>query len=109
MTATIKQWLKTSKRTRAWLGDQCGVTKRTVDNWLSGSQPITGANLRLIEMLIARDAAAAAELAADQAERQNIVLRVDLDLFDLARKALEHGLTIKEWAIHELDKAADEA
>ena len=31
----IVSWLKGMGRNRAWLAENCGVQKRTVDNWLS--------------------------------------------------------------------------
>lgn len=32
---TVRDWLAATGRNRDWLADQCGVSKRTVDGWLS--------------------------------------------------------------------------
>lgn len=39
-TDEIKRWLKKIGKSRAWLGQQCYVTKSTVDGWLSKGRPI---------------------------------------------------------------------
>lgn len=36
----VKVWLKAIGKNRQWLAEQCGVTKRGVDAWLSSSRPI---------------------------------------------------------------------
>lgn len=37
----VRSWLKKSiRKDRQWLADECGVHKRTVDNWLSSKRPI---------------------------------------------------------------------
>lgn len=48
----IKEWLKRIGKNRAWLGEKCGVSKRSVDNWLSGADPIPYAKQQLIEHLM---------------------------------------------------------
>lgn len=37
---SIKSWLAGQGRDRAWLAEQVGVKKNTVDNWLSRGKPI---------------------------------------------------------------------
>lgn len=48
----IKRWLKTAGQTRAWLADQCLVSKATVDGWLSAGRPIPGSSSRIIDRLM---------------------------------------------------------
>lgn len=44
----IKAWLKESGHDRDWLGAQLGVSRRTVDNWLSSNIRIPGRKLLAI-------------------------------------------------------------
>lgn len=121
----IKAWLKNpaggpsaAPRDRAWLGQQCGVAKRTVDNWLSATnQEIPAAALALIARLMADDQAGASPLRSlPQAPNRPIPrslnppitqpfsIEVDLDTFrGYNRAALAHGLTIEEWIIRTCD------
>ena len=119
----IKAWLKNPaagpaavRRDRAWLGQQCGVAKRTVDNWLSATnQEIPAAALALITRLMADDQAG---IVAPPIRRispisptgpispisQPFSIEVDLDTFrGYNRAALAHGLTIEEWIIRTCD------
>ena len=48
----IKKWLKVSKRSREWLAEQCGVSKRQVDNWLSAARPVPAKALLIIQRLM---------------------------------------------------------
>ena len=116
----IKAWLKDSHggphgqpRDRAWLGQQCGVAKRTVDNWLSATnQEIPAAALALIARLMADDrgglasapAAASFPQSAPRQAPQSFSIEVDLDTFrGYNRAALAHGLTIEDWIIRTCD------
>lgn len=48
----IKAWLKRIGKSREWLGEKCGVSKRSVDNWLSTGTPIPYAKWQTIERLM---------------------------------------------------------
>lgn len=48
----IKKWLKAIGRDRKWLADQCGVSKRQVDNWFSSSINISARALLIIQRLM---------------------------------------------------------
>jgi DNA-binding transcriptional regulator YdaS (Cro superfamily) len=94
----IKEWLRANGRDRNWLAHACGVDKRTVDNWLSSPRPIPHKALRIIEQLISGQ--------TDQA-LQNLVLQVDPPTFErYNRAAMSRGLTITEWALDALNRAA---
>ena len=48
----IKAWLKETGQNRQHLANTVGVSKGTVNNWLSGADPIPFAKLQLIERII---------------------------------------------------------
>lgn len=48
----IKAWLKENKISRETLGKEVGVSKKTVNNWLSDNRPIPSKKLAIIERLI---------------------------------------------------------
>jgi hypothetical protein len=48
----IKDWLEASDRDRHWLAEQCGVSKPTVDGWLSAGRTIPAPALKLIHRLM---------------------------------------------------------
>ena len=101
----IKAWLKEHGNDRAWLGQQLGVTRKTVQNWLSTDRPIPTAKLRLIERLIQDEAADAA-----QEKQLNKVLLAEVDLPRFRRyaaSALARKMTVEQWCIAELDAAAE--
>ena len=95
---TIKEWLRENGRDRNWLAQACAVGKRTVDNWLSSPRPIPHKALRIIEQLMSEHTGGAL---------QNLVLHVDPPTFNrYNRAAMSRGLTITEWAVDALDRAA---
>lgn len=48
----VRNWLAAHGKDRAWLGEQVGVSKRTVDNWFS-QMSIPDAKRELVEKAIA--------------------------------------------------------
>jgi hypothetical protein len=104
----IKRWLKRTGRTREWLGEQMGVKKRGVDNWLSSAKQIPEGKLRLIERLIADDTEAEAqERRKAFPANQVFSLEVDLPTYRAySEAAKEARQTLEEWSITELNEAA---
>lgn len=109
MKERIKAWLKAQNHDRDWLAGQVGVKVRTVDNWLSSPQAIPAGKLSLIERLMQDDE------AAELARRQKLIptaqvfsLEVDLPTFrSYSAAALANGQTLEQWAINELNSAAE--
>lgn len=105
----IKAWLKESGLDRDWLGAQLGVSRRTVDNWLSSSIRIPGRKLLAIEQLLSRERE---PLAADSGpvllNGQPLLLNPGKDRFNLWNKAWKQSdaETLEEWAIRALDGLA---
>ena len=102
----IKEWLKTTARSREWLAAQCGnISKRTVDNWLSSPKEIPLATLALIGRLMEDDRRAEEHRRKRQDPQPQIFsVEVDLATFrDYSRAAQEARLTLEEWVIHTCD------
>ena len=54
MTGTeIREWRERLGQSRAWLGEKCGVSARTVEAWEQGVRHPGGSALLLLERLIA--------------------------------------------------------
>jgi hypothetical protein len=109
MVDEIKAWLKQTNRDRTWLGEQTGVTKRSVDNWLSAGQPIPEAKQFLIRRLMADDEAAE-QRQAQQRLPQNQIFSLEVTLAQhrrYAEAARKRQKTVEQWSIEELDAAAE--
>lgn len=106
---SIKEWLASHpSRDRTWLAEQCGVSKNTVNNWLSTSIAVPAKASRLIENLMRADLEAAR--SAQPTPDQNLVLEVRPETFDrYNRAALARQMIVREWAITVLDEAARRA
>lgn len=52
----VKDWLKSIKKDRQWLAEQCFVGKRAVDKWLSTARGIPAAKMALISQLMNKPA-----------------------------------------------------
>lgn len=110
MKDTIKQWLKTHGLDRDWLATQIGVNKRTVDNWLSTSKEIPEIKLALIRKVMS-EAEAAEAARKQQLDPVAQVFSVEVSLPQYRRysqAALKAQRTLEDWAIEELDRAAEE-
>jgi hypothetical protein len=107
----IKTWLKRYNRERQWLADQIGINKRTVDNWLSSPKEIPEGKLKLIERLMQDDEAAEAQRRLQLLPQAQIFsVEVDLPTFRAySAAALASDQTLEQWAIHELNAAAEAA
>lgn len=104
----IKTWLKQTGRTRDWLAEQCYVSKKTVDNWLSSPKIIPDDKQALIRRLIADDEALE-QRQAQQRLPQNQIFCLEVSLAQhrrYAQAALKRGKTVEAWSIEELDAAA---
>lgn len=68
MTTTkedVKKWLKTIGRDRFWLAEQCGATKRTVDDWLSTGREIPAKAILAIQRLMNGEAGSPPRIVLD--------------------------------------------
>ena len=103
----VKAWLKAIKRTRDWLAEECGVKKRTADNWLSSSQPISTQATRLIERLMEQyPAAGNAPATYPSAAENSITLTVDDATFDAwNRAATAEGKLLRQWCVDVINDA----
>lgn len=107
----IKAWLKESGLDRDWLGGQLGVSRSTVDNWLSSSIRIPERKLQAIEQLLSKGRESlAAELGPLLLNGQPLLLNPGKDRFNLWNKAWKQSdaETLEEWAIRALDGLAEQ-
>lgn len=105
----IKKWLKISGKSRKWLAEQCGVEKRTLDNWLSSSLPVPAKALLIIQRLMNETACVPpSEIEIDFTEEEWAVVSAAMTetqqtfmefLYSAFKKA------VKEFASHALEKA----
>jgi len=98
----IKVWLKRLGLSRDWLADKIGVSKRTVDNWLSSNIDIPERSLVVIQQLIDDS-----EKIADGITTNVFSVECTLDQFRrFSRAALADGLILEDWALRVLDEEA---
>lgn len=103
----VKAWLDEHHRGREWLADKCGVSKKTVNNWLSSPADIPAKALLIIENLMQIDEAKANAAAAVP---QNLVLEFTHEEFDtICAAAAGNGQIPRKWAqdTHNSIAAAD--
>lgn len=68
MTTTkedVKKWLKAIGKDRFWLAEQCGATKRTVDDWLSTGREIPAKAILAIQRLMNGEADSSPRIVLD--------------------------------------------
>lgn len=105
----VKAWLKAIGKNRDWLAEECGVKKRTADNWLSSSQSISTQATRLIERLMAQyspmnNAPETPYSTADNA----ITLTVDDATFDAWNKAATaEGKLLRQWCVDVINESLE--
>lgn len=93
---TVLKWLAKTRRSRETLAVQCGVKRRTVDNWLVSSQPIPAKAVPVIMNLMAKDAE---DERIQQSTPQNLVLTLSESEFNaICDRALEKGQRPNDWA-----------
>lgn len=105
----VKAWLKAIKRNRDWLAEECGVKKRTADNWLSSSQPISTQATRLIERLMVQYPAAGSTPEMPPSVADNaITLTVDDATFDAWNKAATaEGKLLRQWCVDVINESLE--
>ena len=74
---TVKDWIKEQGHSRSWLAAQCGVSKKTVDNWLSAGRPINASAATIINQLMIG--------------RRSINPKIDLETFEAFRALDDDG------------------
>lgn len=98
---TIKDWLKRSKKDRYWLADQCMVSKRAVDYWLSSAGVIPATKILIIENIIEKSKKVEADI--DNTEC-TIIVKMQSDQFEQYNKdALALGMTFSEYMLYAVE------
>lgn len=105
---SIKKWLKKNNHNRAWLAEQCGVSKRTVDDWLSTSRQIPAKAILVIQKLMGTNIQQTEEPSLDkQAQRQILHQGIMSHLEDMMRQT--EAELFHDYTVEELAKARDTA
>lgn len=89
----IKKWLYDKNRSRVWLADHCGVSKTTVDGWLSANRPIPKPSQKIIQKLMSDGT-------------PSVNPRMTLSQYAKAEEiAKANGQTVTEWIEDLINKA----
>lgn len=102
----IKNWLAVIGQNRKWLAERCGVSKSTVNNWLSTSINISPRKLALIQKLMDETRAATKLRTAPPAY---VTLEMTLDeeyRWQHAALTQRPPQTLRDWAYDSLNRAA---
>lgn len=105
----VKVWLKAIGKNRQWLAEQCGVTKRGVDAWLSSSRPIPRPAERIIERLMSQYPATASTQETPSSGADNaITLTVDDATFDTWNQAATaEGKLLRQWCVDIINESLE--
>lgn len=104
----IKAWLASyPDRDRNWLAEKCGVSKNTVNNWLSTSIELPSKTILIIENLMRADAEAQ---PGEPVKLVNLPVECSPAQFDLYTRAFRRSEQehFRDWITTRLDAAADE-
>lgn len=108
MTTTkedVKKWLKTIGKDRFWLAEQCGATKRTVDDWLSTGREIPAKAILAIQRLMNGEADSSPRIVLDFTDDEWAVIcdamKAHKETFlEFINTALQNATKEKEGAKH---------
>ena len=98
----IREWMTQNNHSRKWLADKCGVTSKTVNNWLSSDRGVPAKAIRIIEALVEFDQSGPVD------SKPRLVLeftRKEFDKINLA--ASRNKMTVSRWAELQLKKLSD--
>lgn len=105
----IKKWLKASGKSREWLAGQCGVDKRTLNNWLSVSREVPSKALLIIQRLMAEKISPIpSQVEIDFTDEEWAVVSAAMTetqqtFIEFLNSAFQNA--VKEFAAHALEKA----
>lgn len=103
----IKAWLaRYPDRDRNWLAEQCGVSKNTVNNWLSTSIELPAKTVLIIENLMRKDAENEPGAPVEVVNLPVTCSQPQFDTYSRAyrRSECEH---FADWITSRLDAAAE--
>lgn len=102
----IKKWLKSNKRTYAWLAERCAVAQGTVKNWMS-SKPIPASKLKLINALIRETEPITITAILENSMQQPYTIALDSTDYAIVKKAAgATGESIGKWTQRVLTEEA---
>ena len=108
----IKEWLRETGKDRAWLAEQCFVSKRQVDNWLSANRRIPDIKLDKIKKLMEPSSP---DVTGECRGALDLVLRLDAETYgQFAAWAAQSGFEptadgIAKWAVQVAHMAGEQS
>ena len=101
----IKEWLNHPDRSRLWLAKACGVSKNTVNNWLSTAIVIPKKQLIRISDLI-ENPKVETMIETPQTVEAVLVIKTTPEENEAWQKsAFNAGMTLNEWALCAIQSA----
>lgn len=98
----FKKWMKENGISRSYVAEQCLVSKRTVDRWMTRGEVIPLLKIRILEGLMSENS-----LNSVENVRTQVILEFTPEQYAVVKAEAERrGLTVEEWAAEILHSLA---
>lgn len=98
----FKKWMKENGISRSCVAEQCLVSKRTVDRWMTRGEVIPLLKIRILEGLMSEGSSNSMEDV-----RTQVILEFTPEQYVVVKAEAERrGLTVEEWAAEALHSLA---
>lgn len=98
----FKKWMKENGISRSYVAEQCLVSKRTVDRWMTRGEVIPLLKIRILEGLMSESSSNSMEDV-----RTQVILEFTPEQYVVVKAEAERrGLTVEEWAAEALHSLA---
>lgn len=98
----FKKWMKERKISRSFIAEQCLVSKRTIDRWMTRGEVIPLLKIRILEGLMSGSSSS----TVDNVHKQVIIEFTPEQYIVVKEEAERRGLTVEEWAAEVLHSLA---
>lgn len=98
----FKKWMKERKISRSFIAEQCLVSKRTIDRWMTRGEVIPLLKIRILEGLMSGSPSS----TVDNVPTQVIIDFTPEQYIVVKAEAERRGLTVEEWAAEVLHSLA---
>lgn len=98
----FKKWMKENKISRSDIAEQCLVSKRTIDRWMTRGEVIPLLKVKILEGLMGEKSSDSVENVHTQ-----VILEFTPEQYVVVKAEAERrGLTVEEWAAEVLHSLA---